>query len=224
VASFLLVHSPLVGPTTWSWSAGLLRDRGHQAVIPSLVAAAAAGDWRRCVDAAVANTHVDEPPILVGHSGAGPLLPVIADAMDPRPSHVVFVDAGLPPATGQARLVPEDFAAFLATLAPDGVLPPWSEWFGADVMAMLVPDEAKRAMLVAEMPRLPLRYFDGRVPMPEGWQHARGAYVLLSEPYAPDAAAARARGWPVVERSGAHLDIVTDPAVIVDALLMVTAS
>ena len=44
----------------------------------------------------------------------------------------------------------------LRALASDGVLAPWSAWFGEDAMSDLVPDERVRAALEAEMPRLPL--------------------------------------------------------------------
>ena len=75
---FVLIHSPLVGPTTWMSVADELVRGGREAVVPSLlgVVAAAASQWRHVpevVHAATANTA--GPVALVGHSGAGPLLP-----------------------------------------------------------------------------------------------------------------------------------------------------
>jgi len=61
----------------------------------------------------------------------------------------------------------------LRATATDGVLAPWSSWFGADAMRELVPDEQLRAELEAEMPRLPLSYFEATVPLPNDWAHRR---------------------------------------------------
>jgi hypothetical protein len=219
VASFTLVHSPLVGPLTWSRVGDALRRRGHEVAVPSLVPAARRGSWSACVAAAVRGACTGAAPrVLVGHSGAGPLLPVIARRLSPAPTRLVFVDAALPPEHDRAPLVPEPFLDHLRALAVDGRLPKWSEWFGPDALVALVPDAALREAIVAELPELPLAYFDARVPMPVGWSKAEVTYVLLSHPYRDDAAAAAARGWTVVELLGTHLDIVTRPDEIVDAL------
>ena len=57
--------------------------------------------------------------------------------------------------------------------------------------------------------------------MPDGWdRHPCGYLLLAAQPYAPSAAAARARGWPVAEiKGGKHLDLVRKPAAVADALL-----
>lgn len=197
--------------------------RGHEVIVPTLVNGAVAGSWTSCVDAAAAQTRaVDGAVVLVGHSGAGPLLPLIAQAMKRRPARLVFVDAAIPSEEGEAALMPDEFAEHLRSLAHDdgGVLPPWSDWFGPDTIASLVPDERRRHDLIADMPRVPLRYFDARITIPDGWsQVTAGAYILLSEIYRPDAIEARSRGWPVIEMDGGHLDVVTQPAEVADAIL-----
>ncbi len=219
-AGFVLVHSPLVGPCTWSWVADALRHEGVPVALPDLTAAAVTGRWEACVDAVVQSVvQVREPEVvLVGHSGAGPLLPTIAERLDGRANRTVFVDAGVPPDGSDAELVPADFRVFLAGIARDGVLPRWSEWFGTGAMEGLVTDPVRRRAVVADMVELPLAYFDGRVPRP-GRPIERGAYVLLSEVYRADADEARRRGWPVVELLGAHLDIVNEPERVATALL-----
>ena len=63
----------------------------------------------------------------------------------------------------------------------------------------------------ADLPALPLAYFEDPVPVPNGWATVPCGYVLLSDAYAADADEAAARGWPVVRQIGAHLDIVTRP-------------
>ena len=217
MASFVLVHSPLVGPTTWSWVADELGRDGHQVVIPSLVRAATSGSWEACVDAVVAAVPPGVPHVLVGHSGAGPLLPVIADRL--APSRLVFVDASLPPPDGEAPLAPEPFLGALAALARGGVLPPWSEWFETETMERLIPDPVRRHAITAELPRLPLSYFSARVPMPDGWATGSCAYVLLSEAYRHEAEQAGAHGWSVIELLGSHLDLVTQPLALAKALV-----
>jgi pimeloyl-ACP methyl ester carboxylesterase len=139
------------------------------------------------------------PIVLVGHSGGGLLLPVIADAVAPPVSGLIFVDSGVPASTGETPLVPESFLAHLRTLDVDGMLPPWSSWFGEDAMRTLVPDEALRTALVREMPSLPLADFEERLPSPAGWERRPCAYLLLSDAYREAAAEARERGWPVEE-------------------------
>jgi hypothetical protein len=218
-ATFVLIHSPLVGAVTWSWVADELRERGHRALTPSITDGALAGRWQTCVQLAVERARTDGPAVLVGHSGAGPLLPSIAAAMSPRPARLVFVDAGVPPVSGTTPLIPERFAEHLRTLADDGLLPPWSEWFGPGALDSLIPDIERRAAVVADLPELPLSYFDGRVAMPDGWSAAAdGAYLLSSETYRPDADEAASRGWPVIEMLGTHLDLVTRPAELANAL------
>ena len=86
-------------------------------------------------------------------------------------------------------------------------------------MAGLVPDAALRRAIVAELPQLPLSYFEQRVPMPDDWARLQCAYLLLSEPYRRDAEEARSRGWLTVELRGGHLDLVTRPREITDSLL-----
>ncbi len=156
------------------------------------------------------------PHVLVGHSGAGPLLPVIAKQLNP--SRLVFVDASLAPIDGESTLVPEKFMGALTALAQDGVLPPWSEWFAPGTIETLIPDPVARDAVVSDLPRLPLSYFRARVPVPDGWATAPCAYVLLSEGYRREAEQAASRGWRVLEIVGSHLDLVAQPRKVAEAL------
>jgi pimeloyl-ACP methyl ester carboxylesterase len=223
-ATWVLVHSPLVGPTSWSPVAQELQRRGRAAVVPSLlgVAEARPPQWRHIpASVRLACSAVEEPVVLAGHSGAGLLLPVIAEALTVDVAALVFVDSFLPPPAGGLPLGPPAFMDQLRELAGDGVLPPWSTWFGENAMSDLVPDAGLRAAIEAEMPRLPLSYFEATVPMPGGWDRRPSAYLLLAaEPYADSAAQARALGWPVRELRGVgHLAIATDATAVTDALL-----
>jgi hypothetical protein len=187
-----------------------LRRHGHDVAVPSLVAAARSGRWKAYVDAVVAAAPA-VPAVVVAHSGAGPFLPEIGRQLNPSPSRLVFVDATLPPTTGSSPLVPEQFLEGLRSLAQDGVLPPWSEWFEPGTMEKLLPEAGRREAVLAELPRLPLSFFDARVPVPEGWASAACAYILLSDAYRHEADEAAARSWPVTELLGSHLDLVAQP-------------
>jgi pimeloyl-ACP methyl ester carboxylesterase len=210
--TFLLVHSPLVGPATWRWVAEALRSSGHDATVPDLTEAAATGDPKALISAALP-PRATEPLVIVGHSGAGFFLPSIAAGLESPTRRLVFVDAGIPPDEGEAT-AGADFLDRLRSLATDGVLPKWSTWWGEGVMEMLVPDDAHRAEIEAEMPEIPLALYESPVTMPFGWRNIPGAFMLLSEPYHQDAQRASSLGWRVIERLGAHLDIVNNPDAI----------
>jgi pimeloyl-ACP methyl ester carboxylesterase len=221
---FVLIHSPLVGPTTWLPVARELERRGRDAVRPSLLGLTEAEgpQWRHIPEAVRdATAGIAKPVVLVGHSGAGLLLPVIADALSTEVVALIFVDSALPPVSGSMGLGPPEFMDQLRALAVDGVLPPWSSWFGEDAMRELIPDDPLRASLEDEMPRLPLSYFEASVPLPDDWDARPCAYLLLTgDAYGESAADARSRGWTVAEISGVqHLAVATEPIDVTDALL-----
>ena len=75
VARLLLVHSPLVGRATWDLVAADLAGCGYQVGVPDLTGTIAAGP-PYCVRQAevIADGAAGHPAVLIGHSGAGPLL------------------------------------------------------------------------------------------------------------------------------------------------------
>lgn len=83
MTTWMLIHSPLVGPTTWRPVAHELEHRRRQAIVPSLigVANAPAPQWRHCIEVVRAAAEGFSRLLLVSHSGAGTLLPPIADAV-----------------------------------------------------------------------------------------------------------------------------------------------
>jgi len=216
--NFLLVHSPVVGPSTWRWVANALREAGHKAVVPNLIAAATTGDPARFTEAAVEATNSDEPVVLVGHSGAGAVLPSIAVGLAPRPRLIVFVDASIPPCEGVFS-AGGDFLPTLQELASDGILPKWSRWWDDGVLEAIVPDQDRRLEVETELPEVPLRFYETLIAVPAGWCANAAAYLLLSDGYRRDADRAMLLGWPVRERYGEHLDIVTCDRDIADLLL-----
>jgi Alpha/beta hydrolase family len=221
---FVLLHSPLLGPTTWSPVVRELKRRGREAVTPSLagMADAPAPHWGQVAEAVRAETErVKDPVLLGGHSAAGVLLPMIAGELTAEVVGLIFVDGFLPPTSGSTRLAPLALVDQLRGLASDRVLPPWWSWFGEETMRELVPNGSLRAVLEDEMPRLPLSYLEESVPVPDRWGERACAYLLFSpETQGESAADARRRGWPVTELRGAHhLAMVTEPTAVTDALL-----
>src|SRR5260370_24005884 len=76
VARLVLVHSPLVGPQTWEPVAAEFRALGYDAVVPDLTGTVAAGPPYHARQAeVVARSAAGRGAVLVGHSGAGGLLP-----------------------------------------------------------------------------------------------------------------------------------------------------
>src|SRR5215472_6994872 len=128
----LLVHSPLVGRTTWDLVGADLAGHGYQVAAPDLTGTVSAGPpyCPRQAEVIAASASA-EPVILVGHSGAGPLLPT-AGALIGRVRGYVFADAGLP-TPGQSAMgsMPPDLVAELREMADaQGWLPPWPQWWG----------------------------------------------------------------------------------------------
>jgi hypothetical protein len=216
-----LIHSPLVGPATWELVASALAGHGHEVFVPDLTGTVAAGPPYCSRQAeAVARGVSGRPVVLIGHSGAGPLLAPAGAILD----HVrgyIFADAGLPvPGQNWMETIPAELAAQVREMADaEGWLPPWPEWWAADELAALLPDPQARGRFAAGCPRLPLAMFEEVHPPAPRWRDAPAAYLRLSEPYDGQAAEARALGWPVIEQASHHLAPLTDPGLVADSLL-----
>lgn len=215
----MLAHAPLIGPSSWSWVADDLIRRGIDVVVPDLHALAPGQSPHDFARALADVIRPLESVVLVGHSGAGPLLPLAVAQCDLASVRYVFVDAAVPP-PGSVLPTGADFRRQLDALVDaDGRLPPWHTWWGPDGMAWLVPDEDRRRRVTADTPRLPRSYFDEDIVAPAGWDHEAGGFVLLSELYRPFASTAVDNGWPVVEVLGTHLELVNDPEAVARAIV-----
>lgn len=216
--TYVLVASPLVGAATWHPVRDELTAAGHDVVVPSVAGLGemAAPRSPHLIDQ-IAASIPDRQVVLVGHSAAGVVLPALTTR-----AHVVgiaLVDAQLAPPSGQLRVARGWFLDLVRSLAVDGVLPPWSEWWGEGAMAEALPDAAQREELVAAMPALPLDWFEEQVAVPTGWDDRPCAYVQLSDVYDTELGEAVERGWIVQRIQGAHLDLVTRPDVVATAML-----
>src|SRR5579859_3936414 len=117
-AWLLLVHSPLVGRATWDLVAADLARRGYRVGVPDLTGTVTERPPYCSRQAElIAASAAGQPAILVGHSGAGPLL-AAAGAIIGQVRGYLFVDAGLPiPGQTWMETVPPDLAAQLGAMA-----------------------------------------------------------------------------------------------------------
>jgi hypothetical protein len=224
-AAYVLVHSLLLGPLTWAPVAADLSASGTATAVPSLIDVTDADDppfWPRVTDAvndAVDRLPADQPIVVVAHSNAGLLVPVIVEAARRPVAGCLFVDARLPDRTGPSpAATPERLAHLRAQVANDGRLPPWTTWWDEEDVARLFPDRETRAAVSAEQPRLPLSYYEQQIPVPEGWDAQPCGYLLFGPPYEPVANEAAARGWAVERVPGLHLHQLVDPAGVTDRI------
>lgn len=221
----VLVHSPLVGPLTWRPVSRLLAARGYPVRVPSLVdVVTGEGPYYGTIAERI-GTPLTEPSILVGHSAAGALLPVIAAAAPEPPLAVIFVDAALPhPGKSWFDAAPTQIADWVRSVAGPSGLPPWDQWFPAESIAELLPDPVLRNSFIAEQPTVPVAYFEetapGVAPLPAG--HC--AYLLLSDSYRDNAEEAKRLGWRVEREPSHHLAMLTQPDRIADALIRIATS
>jgi pimeloyl-ACP methyl ester carboxylesterase len=220
--TLLFVHSPVVGATTWTRTADTLRRNGFRAEVPDLTdVVAARGPYYPALAAAAAAAVDDgaDPVVVVGHSAAGALLPAVAEAVGDRTRGAVFVDAILPqPGRSWFDTAPPELAAHLRGLSDDGLLPPWHEWLPPESLAELVADPALRRRFVAEIPRLPLAYFDEPAPRAQFAESVACAFVRLGAPFDRAADKADRLGWWVVRRDWDHLRMLSDPAAVADLI------
>jgi hypothetical protein len=216
-SSIVLVHSPVLGPSSWQATGRALSGLGWICLVPSLLDASSVEQHVETAAAAV-----PEDSVLVVHSGAGTFAPAIAAASGDRIAGTVFVDARLPVTSGPNPIAEPMMLELLEQIAVDGAVPPWPGWWGEVVFDDLVPDRATADQLRAEMRALPLEFFRTDVPVPPDWPGTPSGYLRLSAAYDAEAADAEARGWTVVRADGTHVDIANSPdatAAAIDQLI-----
>jgi len=216
---FVLLHSPLLGPLTWRAVAAALRDAGAMAETPAWprLSEVEGEFYDTLADAMAAQIAAGEgAPFLVAHSGAGPLLPILAARL-PNVAGVVLADALLPhPGASWFDTAPAALRDNLRSGVMAGLLPTWSDWWPPGALERLVPDAAIRAELIAELDPIPAAYFEEVAPaVPLA---APAAYLKLSEAYEDEARLANRQGWPLVRLPMHHLAPLTDPVAVARSL------
>ena len=101
MTTFVLIHSPIVGPLTWSLVGNELKVRGAKAIVPDLAydLAPRGPFWElhaKSVAQALKSIPENEVLVLTGHSGAGILLPAVRQISGRTVAGYIFVDADIP--------------------------------------------------------------------------------------------------------------------------------
>ena len=236
MALFVLLHSPLTGLLTWAQVANELWDRGIDVVVPGLASDTAA--WRagttywqqhvQQVAESVAqlrsegadSADPDDAVVLVGHSGAGVLLPAIGETLERCVAAFIFCDADLPQ-DGTSRF--DSFAdandvQSLRRAAIDEMLPPFPE----AMLEPTIPDPVVRSQFREDLRSTPIEVYEEPIPVPDGWPDAPVAYLGFSKSrgsYPTSIKTAVESGWPFSELEGAHFHMLVDPGRVARALV-----
>ena len=222
---YVLIHSPLLGGLTWTLVADELQLRGHKVFIPILKDSPDSKEpyWKQhaqSVSQALADIPKEETVTLIGHSGAGPLLPAIRQSILNPVRAYVFVDAGIP-RDGASRLDliksedPEWAKQFEENLRCGGQFPNWS----SEDLQEIIPDENLRNQLVAEIHPRGWGFFTEPIPVFQEWPDAPCIYIRFSAPYEKPAAQARRSGWQVYELRAGHFNILVDASAVTDIIV-----
>lgn len=222
---YVLIHSPLVGTLTWKLVAHRMRQRGLSVVVPILIDQPASKKpyWKQDTESVLqALTCIPESQsiTLVGHSGAGPLLPAIRQTFVHPVSAYVFVDASVP-RDGASRLDlmkaedPEWAEQFQEELERGGHYPNWK----FDDLSEVIPDETLRRQMFAEIHPRGLPFFTESIPVFSGWPDAPCVYIHFSAPYQRAAAKAREVAWPTYEIKAGHFHMLVDELTVTDMIV-----
>ena len=222
--TYALIHSPLVGPFTWELVYQVLVRQGLKAFILTLVdnPDSTLPHWQQHVESVtgdLAPIPHSQKFVLVAHSGAGPLLPVIRQKLTHDILAYVFVDAGIP-RNGLSRIElmkledPQWAEQFHEALLKGEQFPTWTE----DDLQEIIPDSESRQKLVAEIRPRSLSFFTEPIPVPEGWPDAPCIYIKFSEPYNWDAVQANQAGWSVYELNAGHFHMLVEPLAVANLI------
>jgi hypothetical protein len=225
--SVALIHSPLTSAVVWGSAPDTLRTLGVRVAVPEVLDDDEPPYASHFVARVAQQLQLDaggEQLVLVGHGGAGPLLPQIAFARQSSGTPVagyVFVDAVLPrtlkTATRLELVEADDPVAGVELshhLAGGGR---YREWTDGE-LAGTVTDPADRALLLAGLRPRSLDFFTEPLPVPEDWPDAPCSYLQLSDAGAAAARTAELRSWTVRRVDAHHFWALTNPEAFASAL------
>jgi hypothetical protein len=167
---------------------------------------------------------LDRSVHLIGHSGAGPLLPALRQAVHHPVASYIFVDAGSP-RNGASYLdllateLPDQVAALRQMLQAGERFPNWNE----AMLRHLIPDPEHLRSMLAELHPRPLAFFEEPIPVFPAWPDAPCYYLQLSAAYETSATLARQRGWASSEIKARHFHMLVEPVAVTDAILQLLA-
>ena len=222
--TYVLIHSPLVGPLTWQLVKAEMERRGLEAITPTLNdhPDSAQPYWQQHATSfarALIQIPQDRNLILVAHSGAGPLLPAMRQTLTRAIKACVFVDAGIPrnnlSRIELMRLQDSQWVEqFHQTLLRGETFPRWN----AEDLREVIPDETLRQKIVAEINPRALPFFTEPIPVFDGWPDSPCAYIKFSESYAWDFEQARRANWAVREMNAGHFHMLVDPSAVTNLI------
>jgi hypothetical protein len=222
-ATFVLVHSPLVGPMTWSLVASALKRRGVATLVPEIAIGSSTPHWERharSVAGQLPAIAADRRIVLVGHSGAGVLLPAIRHLSKRAAAAYLFVDAGLP-SDGAPRLPAGASRQRMQAIYECGEqFPAWTD----EDLQEVVPDADLRRQLLADVRPQPWSFWIEPIGVFSAWPDAPCGYVRFGKnpSYDEPAAESQRRGWPFVELPGDHFEMLVEPDLVSETLLTLT--
>jgi hypothetical protein len=223
--TYVLIHSPLVGPFTWEMVYKTLTSQGLKAMIPTLQDSSdsALPYWQQHVESVardLAQLPQKESLVLVAHSGAGPLLPAFRHRLTHSICAYMFVDAGIP-RDGLSRielmkLEDQEWAEqFRKALLAGERFPTWTE----DDLREIIPDRESRQKLVAELRPRSLPFFTEPIPVYDDWPDAPCVYIKFSQSYDWDAIQAKHKGWRVHELNAGHFHMLVEPLAVAELIV-----
>lgn len=219
----VLVHSPLVGPSSLAPTRAALERRGIRCHLPAAYRPGeAVPAWRDWPGRLAAALPAMDGPVIAGHSMGGLLAARLA--ADLGAAGLICLDAAMPPESGIVLPVEPAFRAFLDTLpASDGTLPRWSDWWTVDIFEGAPLSDSEKTAFIDDIPALRLDWFDDDWAMPD-WSAAKRAYLRTSLAFVDETRRAEAMGWPVVRLKGTHLHPLAEPEETADAILQCCAA
>ena len=223
--TYALIHSPLVGPLTWELVCHEMEKRGIEALVPTLSDHPNSTQpfWQQHAESlaeSLIRTPQNQSIVLVAHSGAGPLLPIMRRSMSHSIEAYVFVDAGIP-RNNSSRIDlmrSEDqqwTEQFHQALLHGERFPIWNE----DDLQEVIPDDALRRRMVAEINPRSLPFFTEPIPVFAGWPDAPCAYIKFSDAYDWDFEQAKQANWLVREVNAGHFHMLVDPLFVTNMIV-----
>jgi len=225
IETFALIHSPLVGPSTWKKVAAYLQQKEYSVIVPTLTEPETDRKpyWKQHAESAtkaINDLSSNKRCILVGHSGAGPILPAIGERLELPPFGYIFVDAGLPD-NQKSRLdmmkseTGEWVLDFEKHLSNGGKFPNWSE---SDLLK-IIPDDDSRQLVLQEINMRDLSFFTEKISFCDDWSTAPCGYMQFSENYDISASRARCQGWSFIKLESGHFHMLVEPVIVGDKLI-----
>ncbi|HET9140053.1 hypothetical protein [Actinophytocola sp.] len=223
------LHSPLLTGSSWGGTPELFRAAGFDALVVEVSGDDREPFARRYVAAAAAQleqAHHGRPVVLIGHSGAGPLLPAVRAAVCPGVTvpAIIYCDANLPrPGANRLDLTgldPAQREQLLLLLATGWRYPSWTDEYLAGVER--VTDPAQRALLLDTVNPRDEAYLLEPLPYAPVHPTITQGYLQLSARYGPEADRAQTLGWPLTRLDHTHFHALVDPEGTAAALTTLT--